>query len=166
MKLARGSRPLSEINVTPLVDVFLVLLVIFMITAPVLKSALEVGLPRSVSGLRTVAAGITVELRRDGGIFVEGRAVAAAELGSAVRALLGGESAEHSAPGEASGDTGKPDAHGPPVFLAADEGVPYGEVVLLLDRLRGEGVSDVALLTEPPRVQPRAQPRERPRSRP
>lgn len=139
MKAAPDRGPLSEINVTPLVDVFLVLLVIFMITAPVLKTALEVGLPQSDSGTRRGDAGITVELQRDGQLVLGRDPVRAQELGERLLAqalpLQDGDSAA---------------ARRTPIFLAADERVAYGEVVALLDRIREAGFEDVGLMTEPP----------------
>lgn len=139
MKLARGDGPLHEINVTPLVDVFLVLLVIFMITAPVLKSALEVGLPASAAGTVRAEEGLTVELRSDGALWFEGSAVAPAELPARLQAaalrLSGGDSLAAAAR---------------TVFVAADRRSPYGEVVALLDRLRLAGFADAGLLTDPP----------------
>ncbi|MDP2360849.1 MAG: biopolymer transporter ExbD [bacterium] len=139
MRAAPDRGPLSEINVTPLVDVFLVLLVIFMITAPVLKTALEVGLPQSESGTRRGDRGLTVELRRDGQLVLGREPVRAQDLGWRLLAealpLAGGDSVG---------------ARRLPVFLAADERVSYGEVVALLDRIREAGFEDVGLMTDPP----------------
>jgi biopolymer transport protein TolR len=139
MRAAPDRGPLSEINVTPLVDVFLVLLVIFMITAPVLKTALDVGLPQSESGQRRGDRGVTVELRRDGQLMLGRESVRAQDLGPRLleEALL-----------LANGDSAA--ARALPVFLAADERVAYGEVVGLLDRIRESGFEDVGLMTEPP----------------
>ena len=143
MNSVRDRDPLAEINVTPLVDVFLVLLVIFMITAPVLKSALEVGLPQSASGERRGDLGLTLELRRDGQLALGRAPVLAQDLG----ARLWGE-----ALGLSHGDSAA--ARRLPVFLAADERVAYGEVVGLLDRIRAAGFEDVGLMTEPPSAEP------------
>jgi biopolymer transport protein TolR len=139
MRNAPDRGPLSEINITPLVDVFLVLLVIFMITAPVLKTALEVGLPQSESGQRRGDRGLTVELRRDGALMLGRETVRAQDLGA--RLLV-------EALDLADGDSAT--ARSTPVFLAADERVAYGEVVGLLDRIREAGFEDVGLMTEPP----------------
>lgn len=139
MKLARGDGPIHEINVTPLVDVFLVLLVIFMITAPVLKSALEVGLPPSASASVRVEEGLTVELRADGALWFEGAAVAPAELPARLQAA-----ALRLADGDSLAAAKRT------VFVAADRRSPYGEVVSLLDRLRLAGFEDTGLLTDPP----------------
>jgi len=151
MKQAPDRGPLSEINVTPLVDVFLVLLVIFMITAPVLKTALEVGLPQSESGMRRGDRGLTVELRRDGRLVLGRETVRPQELGARLleEAL-------------AMAERDSAAARRLPVFLAADERVSYGEVVGLLDRVREAGFEDVGLMTEPPApMRPAADP-ERP----
>lgn len=145
MRNAPDRGPLSEINITPLVDVFLVLLVIFMITAPVLKTALEVGLPQSESGQRRGDRGLTVELRRDGALMLGRETVRAQDLGGR---LL------EEALGLADGDSAS--ARATPVFLAADERVAYGEVVGLLDRIREAGFEDVGLMTEPPPRSPAA----------
>jgi len=148
VKLRSGGEPLHEINVTPLVDVFLVLLVIFMITAPVLRSALEVGLPESGSGVASAEEGLTVELRADGGLRFENRAVAPAELPARLR-----EAALRLARGDSAAAARRT------VFVAADRRSPYGEVVALLDRLRLAGFGEVGLLTDPPAGG--AEPRER-----
>jgi biopolymer transport protein TolR len=139
VNLAPQRRRLHEINVTPLVDVFLVLLVIFMITAPALRSALEVGLPEAVAGGTRADASLLVELRSDGGLWLGTRALAPAELPGVLRAealrLSGGDSAA---------------AARRTVFVAADRRTPYGDVVALLDRLRQAGFADAGLLTDPP----------------
>ena len=133
MKLQVEERELSEINVTPLVDVFLVLLVIFMITAPVLKTALEVGLPPATTSRPQLAGGIVVELDSGGSLLVDGKALALRDLATTLRD-------KHA---RALGDS-----TGVPIFLAADRRAPYGDVVAVLDRMRLEGFPDVGLLTE------------------
>ncbi len=133
MKLHVEEGELSEINVTPLVDVFLVLLVIFMITAPVLKTALEVGLPPADTSVPQLAGGIVVELDAGGSLMVDGRAVAPVDLVATL----------HQKHARAAGDTS-----GVPIFLAADKRAPYGDVVAVLDRMRLEGFPDVGLLTD------------------
>jgi biopolymer transport protein TolR len=136
VKLPPGRPNQSEINVTPLVDVFLVLLVIFMITAPVLRSAFEIGLPRASSAETRVHSGLVVELRIDGGIYLDRQPIAADKLAAEISRLRNAS--------DSSVDSLRA------VFLAADEGVPYGEVIALLDRLRLAGVIDVGLMTELP----------------
>jgi biopolymer transport protein TolR len=133
----RDQEPLAEINVTPLVDVFLVLLVIFMITAPVLKTALEVGLPESDSATRKAARGLVLQLKSNGVLDLEGKDLSFKQLKNSLRS---------EAFSRAGGDTTA--AFKLPVYLAADERVAYGEVVNLLDEIRRAGFLDVGLMTE------------------
>ena len=123
---------IAEINVTPLVDVFLVLLVIFMITAPVIKTAIEMGLPQAQTAQTDPSQGITVKVMPDRTIWIDDERVtmqAFPDRFRAVWSVLG------------------PDRKPRPVFLAADKGVPYGEVIYVLDELRAAGVDDLGLLT-------------------
>lgn len=123
---------IAEINVTPLVDVFLVLLVIFMITAPVIKTAIEMGLPGAETAKADPSQGITVKVLDDHTIWVDEERVSMQAFPERFRAIW-----------RATGDEGERDA----VFLAADEGVPYGDVIYVLDELRAAGVVDLGLLT-------------------
>jgi biopolymer transport protein TolR len=136
VKLPAGKPDQSEINVTPLVDVFLVLLVIFMITAPVLRSAFEIGLPNAVSAETRVHNGLVVELRANGGIYLANQQLSARLLPESIREIR--------ATAQAAGDSLQA------VFLAADESIPYGEVISILDLLRSAGIKDVGLMTEFP----------------
>ncbi len=130
MKLPEGRGPLSEINVTPLVDVFLVLLVIFMITAPVLRQAIEVGLPSAQSAVSAPTDGLSIRLARDGRLSVEGRDLEIEHLPRYLqdwRQGLAGEKA--------------------PVYIEADEQSPYGRVIRVLDEVRAAGIVDVGMVT-------------------
>ncbi|MFH0881884.1 MAG: biopolymer transporter ExbD [bacterium] len=123
---------IAEINVTPLVDVFLVLLVIFMITAPVIKTAIEMGLPQAQTAQTDPAQGITVKVMPDRTIWIDEERVTMQAFPDRFRAIWA--------------ELG-PDRKSRPVFLAADKGVPYGEVIYVLDELRAAGVDDLGLLT-------------------
>src|SRR3954471_5212048 len=87
----RGRRsPMAEINVTPMVDVMLVLLIIFMVTAPLLVAGVPVDLPNSKAGaLDQEAKPVQVALDRQGAIFVDSQPVAAAELPARLAAIAG-----------------------------------------------------------------------------
>jgi len=126
---ANNRRPLAEINVTPLVDVVLVLLIIFMVTAPFLQGGLEVDLPKVASHGLDVREGLIVSVRADRKIAVGNQVIANTDFERALE---------------------KAGASHRPVFLKADQGVPYGVVVDLIARLRRTGVAALGLVTEPP----------------
>ena len=121
--------PMSEINVTPLVDVVLVLLIIFMVTAPFLQGGLEVDLPKIASRGLDVRDGLIVTVRSDRTIAVGTQVVPIARF---EEALAQAGAAQR------------------PVFLRADQRVPYGVIVDLIARLRRSGVAALGLVTEPP----------------
>uniref|UniRef100_A0A832I7I0 Protein TolR n=1 Tax=Eiseniibacteriota bacterium TaxID=2212470 RepID=A0A832I7I0_UNCEI len=129
MKLGPSRAPLAEINVTPLVDVVLVLLIIFMITAPFLQGGLEIDLPKVASRGLDVREGLVVSVRADRTVAVGERVVALADFEDAL---------------------GRAGAAQRPVFLKADRRVPYGDVVELVARMRRAGVASLGLVTEPP----------------
>lgn len=131
IQLQQSRGPMSEINVTPLVDVVLVLLIIFMVTAPFMQSGLDVNLPKVAARGLDVREGLIVTVRAD-------RTVA---VGNHVVPMAGFEDA-----------LAKAGAAGRPVFLRADQKVPYGTVAELISRLRHSGVTVLGLVTEnPPR---------------
>ena len=127
----RGSRPaIAEINVTPFVDVMLVLLIIFMVTAPLIQQGIEVNLPKTRSeGLTSDEERLVVTVKKDGGIFVQRAQVELAELETKLSAIL-----ETRANKE--------------VFLRADERVTYGIVAKTLSSLRRAGASRIGMVTE------------------
>ena len=128
----RGRAPMSEINVTPLVDVMLVLLIIFMITAPLMASGVPVDLPDSkASALDQNDKPIQVSLDGTGAIFIDDQQVPEGGLGDRLNGLAGGR-------------TGK-DA--PQVFLRADRGLDYGRVMKVMGELNHAGLNKVALVT-------------------
>ena len=124
---ARG--PMAEINVTPLVDVVLVLLIIFMVTAPFLQGGLEIDLPKVASRGLDVREGLIVSVRSDRAVAVGNRVVPLPEFEDALS---------------------RAGAAQRPVFLKADQGVPYGMVVELSSRMRQSGVASLGIVTEPP----------------
>ena len=125
---------LADINVTPLVDVFLVLLVIFMITAPVIKTAIDMGLPSAQTAAPDPSQGITVKVLPDRTIWIDEERVSSQAFPERFQAIW-----------KKSSDAEEKKV---PVFLAADEGVPYGDVMYVLDELRAAGVEDLGMLTK------------------
>jgi biopolymer transport protein TolR len=129
MILGGNRHPMAEINVTPLVDVVLVLLIIFMVTAPFLQGGLEVDLPKVATHGLDVREGLIVSVRADRRIAVGNQVVSNAEFENALS---------------------RAGAARRPVFLKADQGVPYGVIVDLIARLRRTGVAALGLVTEAP----------------
>jgi biopolymer transport protein TolR len=129
----RGRRsPMAEINVTPMVDVMLVLLIIFMVTAPLLVAGVPVDLPDSKAGaLDQEAKPVQVALDKGGAIFVDSQPVAATDL----PARLARIAASSREPG------------GPRLFLRADRGLDYGKVMAVMGEINAAGLRRVALVT-------------------
>ena len=123
---------LAEINVTPLVDVMLVLLIIFMVSAPMLKRGIEIGLPQAVSAEPIEEQRVTIQVDENGQFFVAGKPVLDELLVNEVK-RQGGDRPEVS------------------VFLEGDRAVAYGRVLAAMDALRTAGISRVALVTQPAR---------------
>ena len=130
----RGGRraPMAEINVTPLVDVMLVLLIIFMITAPLLVSGVPVDLPDSKAGaLKQDTKPIQVSVRKSGETFIDEQAVPADTLGAKLKAIA-----------EARADDE------PRVYVRADAALDYGRVMAVVGEVNAAGFKKVALVSE------------------
>ena len=130
----RRKKLMSEINVVPYIDVMLVLLVIFMITAPLLSQGVKVDLPRAaaqpVDSQDRETLVVTVD--REGRYFLDDRRISSEELGRKVAAIL----------------RARPQT---PVLIRGDRQSNYGEVVKAMSLLQSAGAPSVGLLTEPPR---------------
>jgi biopolymer transport protein TolR len=123
--------PLAEINVTPLVDVMLVLLVIFMVTAPLLTPGVKVDLPKAASATAlNPKAPLVVSVGKDGQVAFDGNPVTLDALGDAVKAKMGDDPAQV-------------------VHIRGDKDAAFGEVVAAMDRLTLAGVSHIAIVTAP-----------------
>jgi biopolymer transport protein TolR len=126
-----AQRPLSEINVTPFVDVMLVLLIIFMVTAPMLQQGLDVDLPQTTTqNLRLADEPLILTVRKDGKIFLARREIPLAELEEKMRAILEGLDDKE-------------------IYLRADSGAQYGLVVKTLAAARAAGATKLGMVTEP-----------------
>ena len=125
-------RPLAEINVTPFVDVMLVLLIVFMVTAPLMMLQLPIELPKvSAEHMEKPAKPIILVLDRQRRVFIDHEKVPPGALFNRLKALK----------------TERPQAV---VYVGADEGVPYGEVLKLLSTAGVAGFAQVSLLSEAP----------------
>ena len=124
-----GANLFAEINVTPFVDVMLVLLVVFMVAAPLLVKGVPLELPKTTGhALGKPTSPIIISLTRDGALYLQDQRLSPAELDSRLSAL----------------PLDRPD---PAVYLRADRGVPYGDVADIIGRLSARGFSHVSLLT-------------------
>jgi len=128
----QGPQPMSDINVTPLVDVMLVLVVIFIITAPLLASSIRLDLPRSDAATPLEApVFVTVVLDPAGGLFLDDQPVSPAQLAERLAQAAG----RH------------PDTE---VQLRADRAVPYGRVVEVMGAAQRAGLNRIGFVAEPP----------------
>ena len=132
-----GPAPMSEINMTPLIDVMLVLLVIFMITAPLMTSSLKLDLPRADGGTPNDAPQfISVTLDPQGQLFLGDEALDASAFAARV----------------ADAARANPKTE---VQLRADSGVPYGRVAAVIGVVQKAGLSRIGFVTEPAPAPPR-----------
>jgi len=123
----------AEINVVSLIDVMMLLMIIFMITAPMMQGGVDISLPQAQARPLESTSGLTVTIDRAGAIFVDETRLSLAEFGSSFKAL-----ALQRGPGG--------------VYLRADDRVPYGTVVQVLAIMRASGIGDVGLVAEPTEV--------------
>ena len=128
------SGPVAHINVTPLVDVMLVLLVIFMITAPILQQGVEVNLPKATTApLAGSAEQLVVSVDSNGKVFIgAGNEVDPKEIGKKVSAILSSRSPEEQK-----------------VYIKADQDISYGKLMDVMGSLHAEGVLQIGLVSEP-----------------
>jgi biopolymer transport protein TolR len=129
----RGRRSLNaEINVTPFVDVMLVLLIVFMITAPLLVRGEDVSLPKTRSGpikTDTNDAPLAITVRADGKVFVQTEEVALEELGVKIAAIVG-------------------EGYDNPIYLRGDEKASHGRVMQVTAEIRNAGYTRLSFVTE------------------
>ena len=132
-----GAPPMSDINMTPLIDVMLVLLVIFIITAPLLASSIRLDLPKTDAAVPSDAPKfVLLVVDKTGQVFLDDKPVAQAELARRLVVVAG-----HN-----------PDTE---VQLRADEAVPYGRVVEVLGTAQKAGLSRIGFVAEPkPAIRP------------
>ncbi len=133
-------RPLSEINVTPLVDVMLVLLIIFMVTAPLMTSGVSVDLPKTdAKPLNSDSQPLTVSIKADGSIFLQDQPIALTDLVTRLQAIA----------------QNKADRR---IFVRGDKDLPYGRIMEVMGTITQGGFTKVALLAEQPVAPPSAPP--------
>ena len=128
----RRLKPMSEINVTPFVDVMLVLLIVFMVTAPLLTVGVPVDLPETrASQITDESTPLIVTIKADGEIALQNRVIDRALLIPRLEAVA----------------RSKPDTR---IFVRGDRAVPYGDVVSIMAEVQAAGFARVALITKIP----------------
>ena len=128
MKAERDRKVLSEINVTPFVDVMLVLLVIFMVTAPLLQQGIDVNLPKAKGRDLPSEERITLVIKKEGAIYMNENPVSITDMRHKLEAIS---------------------KLNPNVYLKADRGVPYGFVVEVIGEIKDAGIERLGIVTEP-----------------
>jgi len=129
-RVRRRFQPMAEINVTPMVDIMLVLLIVFMIAAPMLSVGVPVNLPKTKAApLKSDDRPLAITVRADGEIFIEESAIALGQLVPRLKAIL------------QNGFDSR-------IYVRGDEQVSYGRVAAVVARINAAGFSRVALVTD------------------
>ncbi|MBV9622754.1 MAG: biopolymer transporter ExbD [Acidobacteria bacterium] len=121
---------LADINITPLVDVVLVLLIIFMVTAPVLQSGIEVAVPKTRTVKEITEERLVVTIDKQQRVFLGSDPININEIASKLRQKV--RDPRHQA-----------------IFLRADEDVPFGAFATVMDAVKQSGISNVSIVTQP-----------------
>ena len=127
---ARKHSPMHEINVTPFVDVMLVLLIIFMVTAPMLTSGVPIELPESKGQqLQTNKEPVTLSVDRSGKVFIQETEIGLNEIAPKLKAIA-------------------KNGYDEQIFIRGDKGIDYGTVMRVMGRVKAAGFTKVSLVTE------------------
>jgi biopolymer transport protein TolR len=127
---SRSNRALADINITPLVDVVLVLLVIFMLTAPILQSGIDVSVPKTKTVKQITEERLVITIDRQQRVFLGNDPININEIGEKLRQKIR-------------------DPQGQSIFLRADENVPFGAFATVMDAVKQSGISNVSIVTQP-----------------
>jgi biopolymer transport protein ExbD/biopolymer transport protein TolR len=126
----RTQAALADINITPLVDVVLVLLIIFMVTAPVLQSGIDVSVPKTRYVKEITQERLVLTINKDQRVFLGNDAININEIGTKLRQRVR-------------------DPRGQSIFVRADENVPFGAFATVMDAVKQAGFSNVSIVTQP-----------------
>ena len=126
----RTQTALADINVTPLVDVVLVLLIIFMVTAPVLQSGIEVAVPHTKTVKEITEERLVITIDRDQHVFLNSQPININQIGDEIRKKVR-------------------DPQGQSIYLRADENVPFGAFATVMDAVKQSGITNVSIVTQP-----------------
>jgi biopolymer transport protein TolR len=126
----RTQSSLAEINVTPLVDVVLVLLIIFMITAPVLQSGIEVAVPKTKTVKEITEERMVISIDKQQKVYLGNDAININEIGDKLRKKIR-------------------DPQNQTIYVRADENVPFGAFATVMDAVKQSGITNVSIVTQP-----------------
>ena len=126
----RTQSSISEINVTPLVDVVLVLLIIFMVTAPVLQSGIEVNVPKTRTVKEITEERLVISINKQQRVFLGNDPININDIKTRLRQRIR-------------------DPQNQSVFIRADEEVPFGAFATVMDAIKGAGITNVSIVTQP-----------------
>ena len=126
----RTQTSISDINITPLVDVMLVLLIIFMVTAPVLQSGIEVSVPKTRTVKEITEERIVISINKQQRVFLGNDPVNINEIKTKLRQRIR-------------------DPQNQSIFIRADEDVPFGAFATVMDAVKGAGITNVSIVTQP-----------------
>ena len=127
MSSSDNESPISEINVTPFVDIILVVLIIFMVTTPIImKPSINVNLPKAVSGDETAASPLSIGISANGAIFLNGKSTSVEDLKNVATQM----------------SKDKPDSQ---AVISADKDVPHGKVIAVIDAIKSGGIHKFAI---------------------
>ncbi len=126
----RTETSLSDINITPLVDVVLVLLIIFMVTAPILQSGIEVSVPKTRTVKEITEERLVISINKQQQVFLGNDPININEIGARLRQKIR-------------------DPEGQPIYLRADESVPFGAFASVMDSVKQAGFTQVSIVTQP-----------------
>ena len=126
----RTQTALADINVTPLVDVVLVLLIIFMVTAPVLQSGIEVNVPHTRTVKEVTEERLVISIDKSQKVFLDNDPININRIGATLKQRV--RDPQHQA-----------------IYLRADEDVPFGAFATVMDAIKQSGISNVSIVTQP-----------------
>ena len=126
----RTQTSLSDINITPLVDVVLVLLIIFMVTAPVLQSGIEVNVPKTRSVKEITEERLVISINKDQRVFLGKDTININEIAAKIKSKI--RDPQHQS-----------------IFIRADENVPFGAFATVMDAVKSSGITNVSIVTQP-----------------
>jgi len=126
----RTQTSLADINVTPLVDVVLVLLIIFMVTAPILQSGIEVAIPRTRTVKEITEERLVITIDRQQRVFLNNEPININQIGAQLQQKIR-------------------DPEGQSIFVRADENVPFGAFASVMDAVKQSGITNVSIVTLP-----------------